>query len=380
MIQFNFVKNNLQGRFTLFSSVIIILCLLLAGCIKSPNGLEIHTQFIDLKEPWLEASPADVNIDSTALKNADTRASQKSSFLSLLVVRNGFLVHESYFNGNDKEQLNDIRSVTKSIVCALTGIALEEGYIHSIDETLGDYLSPQMAALNSETEQIKIRHLLTMTAGFQWDEMSGPSYNNWVRSNKTINYVLEQPLTDTPGSIFTYNSGTTHILGVLLQEAVKMPLPDFADKCLLSKIGISRRQWEILEDGHANGGAGLDLRPRDMAKFGQLYLQQGKNLQEQIIPASWIEKTTKPHFNRRSNYGALKNHSYGHLWWTFDTQANAGYFAWGWGGQHIFNVPSRNLVIVTTTDFRNLGPDGGSDVMMRFVLELILDYVLPGVN
>lgn len=367
-------------KYLLFIVVVLFFCLFNTSCDKSPTEPDEEPTVNELSKPWSVTNPSHVNIDSVALTNATLRASQKHSFLSLLVIRNGFLVHESYFNGNDRDQLNDVRSVTKSVLSALVGIALEEGFIMSLDETLGDYLTPQIATLDSNTRQITIRHLLTMTAGFEWNELTGTSYDDWINSGEPIDYVLRQPIVHTPGTQFTYNSGVAHILGVLLQEAVGMPLPEFADSFLFSKIGINHRQWEMLEDGHVNGAAGLDLRPRDMARFGQLYLQEGNADPEQVIPSAWIEETTNPFFTWRWDYGALRNYTYGYLWYYFDDNNNEGYLAWGWGGQYIYIVPSKDLIVITTTNYRNVNLDGGADYMMRFALDVIINYVLPGVH
>ncbi len=377
---FNNIKSIDYIQFLLFIIVVSFFCLFNTSCEKSPTKPDKEPTVNELSKPWTVAKPSDVNIDSVALTNATLRASQKHSFLSLIVIRNGFLVHESYFNGNNKDQLNDVRSVTKSVLSALVGIALEEGFIVSLDETLEDYLTPQIATLDSNTRQITIRHLLTMTAGFEWYELNGTSYHDWITSGETIDYVLRQPIVHTPGTQFTYNSGVAHILGVLLQEAVDMSLPKFADSYLFSKIGINHKQWEILEDGHVNGAAGLDLRPRDIARFGQLYLQKGNAEPEQVIPDTWIEETTEPYFSWRWDYGVLRNYTYGHLWYSFDDNNNEGYLAWGMGGQFIYIVPSKDLIVITTTDCPNTYQDGGNDFMMQFALDVIINDVLPGVH
>ena len=262
-------------RKRLFVQIILGLLLswVVAGCDFSPNGPEPTS--LDLTQPWILATPAEVGIDPDGLSKAVLEASEIPRFLSLLVVRDGRLVLEEYFHGNHADSLNDVRSVTKSVVSTLVGVALAEGFIGSLDETLGDYLHPQVGLLDPALQAISIHDLLTMTSGFQWNEIDGDSYATWIRSEDHIQHILSQPLVNNPGTNFTYNSAAVHLLGVLLQEAVEMSLPVFADQYLFSGIGIQRSRWEELTRGYVNGGASIDLRPRDLARLGQFYLQGG---------------------------------------------------------------------------------------------------------
>lgn len=154
-----------------------------------------------------------------------------------------------------------------------------------------------------------------MTGGFQWNEVGGDSYTIWIQSGVHLLHILNQPLVNSPGTDFTYNSAAVHLLGVLLQEAVEMPLSKFADQYLFYKLGIQRSRWEKLSQGYVNGGAGIDLRPRDLARLGQFYLQGGSSGGTQILPLNWVSEATRPHFEWRSSFGPLKRFTYGYLWW-----------------------------------------------------------------
>ena len=328
----------------------------LTSCSSSPTEPEDST--LDLNTPWVEASPEDAGINPEGLSKAIEKAEANPRFLSLLVVRDGKLVQESYFNGNRRDILNDVRSVTKSVVSTLVGIALKEGFIGNLDETVGDYLPAHFEISNAMINTITIRDLLTMTGGFQWDEWTSNSYSTWITSGDHVQHVLNLLLVTSPGNSFTYNSGAVHLLGVLLQEAVKMPLPDFADQYLFNKIGIQSKDWEDLSGGYVNGGSGIDLMPRDLARLGQLYLQNGKSGDQQILPEDWVAQATSPKFSWRFNYGALQNYTYGYLWWVVEGPETA-YLAWGFGGQFIYVVPSKALVVVATTNWRGVSQDGG---------------------
>jgi len=344
-----------------------------SGC-NTPSLTEPEPN-TDLTQPWPTATPAEVGIDENRLSQAVAKAEKIPSFLSLLVVKDGSLALESYFHRNQAESLNDVRSVTKSIVSTLVGIALKEGFIGSLDETLGDHLELEVFELDSVQKSISIRHLLTMTSGFQWDEWESDSYSTWIQSIDHILHVLQQPIINTPGAQFTYNSGAVHLLGALLQEAVGMPLPEFADRYLFSKIGISKRSWEALSNEFVNGGAGIDLRPRDLARLGQFYLQKGISNGEQILPVDWSEEATAPRFEWRFDFGALQNYTYGYLWWVHEGPETA-FFAWGYGGQFIYVVPRLNLVVVTTTNWSGFRSDNDRLALVSEALDIIINDVL----
>ena len=355
---------------------VLVAAALLGGC--DLFGDDSSSGRANLVEPWTVAAPSEVDVDAAGLQAAVDRAESIPRVLSLLVVRRGRLILEEYFHGNERETLNDVRSVTKSVVSTLTSLALEEGFIGSLDETLGDYLHPDIALLDSVRRGITIRHLLTMTSGFEWPEIGGNAYSLWMQSGNHVEYVVTRPIEHDPGTDFTYNSGAVHLLGVLLEEAVGIPLEQFADQKLFDRIGIERVAWEPLTGGYMNGGAGLDLRPRDMARIGQLYLQNGWSGNHQILPDGWVGEATRPKFDWRSSFGPLSELSYGYLWWTEDGQDEPLYLAWGYGGQFILVAPEKDLVVVTTTRWQSLSQEvGGANALEVQVLDIIMQNVMP---
>ena len=333
---------------------------------------------IDLTLPWGVATPAQVGGDEDDLDEAVTKARIIERCLSLLVVRYGRLVVEEYFHGNHRDSLNDVRSVTKSVVSSLVGVALDHGFIGSLDETLGDHLGDDPWPLDSARAAITIQDLLTMTSGFAWDESDGAgSYLDWIVADDKVGYLLGLPLENEPGTTFTYNSAAVHLLGVVLEKAAALPLPSFAEEYFLGPAGIGEARWEPFSDGYHNGGAGLDLAPRDLARLGQLYLQEGVSGSARILPSGWTQEATEPHFSWTFAYGPLNLSSYGYLWWTEAGQEEPAYFAWGYGGQFVYVVPDLDIVVVTTTEWRGLGSEGGPNVLTTAILEVIVNEVVP---
>ncbi|MGD2068619.1 MAG: serine hydrolase, partial [Gemmatimonadota bacterium] len=250
---------------------------------------------LDLTEPWTLVEPDDVGIDGPALEAAADEAGSIERLRSLLVVRNGKLAYERYWGGWTADTLADVRSVTKSVVSVLTGIALEDGDIASLDEPITTFLRSPDYPVRPEHAAITVRHLLTMTAGFDWEEDDTNIYADWIRSDDQVAFLLGRELEHTPGSTFVYNSATTHLLGVVLEEATGMDLEDYADLELFGPMGVERRVWEPVTRGQVNGGAGLDLTPRDMARFGQLLLQDGWSGARSLVPRPWIAEATRRH-------------------------------------------------------------------------------------
>ncbi|MDH3733100.1 MAG: beta-lactamase family protein [Gemmatimonadota bacterium] len=331
---------------------------------------------IELSAPWVEATPAQVGMNAAVVNAAVGAASAIPRFRSLLVVKDGRLVVEEYFGGRTRQSLHDVRSVTKSIVGTLAALAVEEGHISSLDDRIEDYLAPGVATLDIEQGLITVRHLLTMTSGFQWDESGGiGDYGLWIRSDDHIETLLDRPIVNPPGSGFVYNSAAVHLLGVLIEEAVGETLGAFANRALFAPLGIDDVQWEPLTRGYVNGGSGIDLTARDLARFGQLYLQEGVSGTTRLLPESWVGSATSPQFGWRSSYGALDRYTYGYLWWVSESETERAYLAWGYGGQFVYVVPSLNLVVVATTDWKLLSAEGGPASLEQSVLGVLIEGI-----
>lgn len=346
-------------------------CLALTGCAETLTAPP-RVGPVDLAQPWQTANAANLGVDDAGLGRAAERADALERVQSLLVVRQGRLVMERYDDGFGRGDRADVRSVTKSVVSLLTGIALDRGELPGLDATVGDLLPDRVAVVPEAQRGITLRHLLTMTGGWDWDESTAAGYNDWVSSGEHIGYLLARPLANEPGARFSYNSAAVHLLGVILEEAVG-PLPAYAQEHLFGPSGIGGAEWEPLGLGRVNGGSGIDLRPRDLARIGQLMVQEGRSGDRQVLSSGWVDAATTP-AAWRSTSGPLEL-SYGYLWWT--DEANDAYFAWGFGGQFIYVAPARDLVVVATTRWRPRAGDPFPENIAMDVLALIIEEIVP---
>src|SRR5438309_7700680 len=245
---------------------------LAAACHDAPTAPTAPVR-VDLSRGWVRASPGEVGMSAPGLLGAAGDASGIPRFRSLLVARHGRLVAEYYFGGADSTTLFDVRSVTKSIVCALTGIALRDGVLPGVAAPIARYLAPPHT-LDAADSAVTVQNLLTMTTGYQWAEETGPDYSLWIAADDHVQYLLDRAHAAPPGATFTYNSAAAHTLGVVLQDAAATPLPRYATDHLFGSLGVDTVAWEALDRGTVNGGSGIALRARDLLKFGQLFLQR----------------------------------------------------------------------------------------------------------
>lgn len=334
---------------------------------------------VDLTTEWETADAASLGMDPVMLSAALDHGGTLPRLLSVVVVRRGKIAAERYYNGNHVDSLNDVRSVTKSVVSTIAGIVAHEGELHE-DSTVGSRLSAWVPNLDAAHRAITIADLLTMSAGFQWDESTTTGYNAWVTSSDPIAYVLEKPLTNQHGTTFTYNSGAVHVLSVLVEKYAGQRIDQIAAEKLWPRLGIQRVRWEVFpQDGRPNGGAGLDLRPRDMAKLGWLWLEEGRASDGPVIDESWVERGTRPAFSWWQAGTLLNEQSYGWLWWLYRKDGRTAFFAWGYGGQFIWVDRSLDLVVVVTNNWRNVPPADATEGA-RAGMDLIINHVIPAIR
>ncbi len=313
-------------------------------------------------------------MDSAALEGAASAAAAIPRFRSLLVARHGRIVLERYFGGADAATLFDVRSVTKTVVGMLTGLAVADGALPGIGARLGDYLGPP-DTLDAGDSAVTVHELLTMTSGYEWHELDGgPDFDLWIAAHDHVQYLLDRRQYGPPGP-FEYNSAAVHVLGVLLENAEAEPLANYADQALFAPTGISSARWEKLEFGTVNGAAGLSLSTRDMLRIGQLLLQEGRSGDRNVLPSAWVRAMTSPRFSWREVVGPQAGVSYGYLLWVADGAPHPAYFAWGYGGQFIYVVPSLDLVVVTTTEWRDFASEEEANALGSSVLEVIVGQV-----
>jgi CubicO group peptidase (beta-lactamase class C family) len=305
-------------------------------------------------------------IDRGALCRMADRLAASSNVHSVLVARGGKLVFERYFKGSDEingrrvesvtfdaATLHNIKSVSKSVASLALGIAIDRGLIRSVDEPIFGFF-PELSDLRSpEKDRLRLAHALTMTMGLKWVEAVPDNEGNNDEQRMHMapdpcRYVLSLPATAPPGQEFFYNTGALTLVSAIVRKATGRPLDEFARAVLFEPLGIAGFDW-IRVKGDADAGGGLRLRPRDMAKIGQLVLAGGRWNDRQVVSKAWIDASTTPRTEASSNY------SYGYLWYLGRSPFNGREVHWpaglGRGGQSIRIVPELDLVVVVTAGY-----------------------------
>ena len=264
---------------------------------------------------------------------------------SLLISHQGQLVVEDYFNGWQGRRPANMKSASKSVISALIGIAIDEGYIESVTVPIVEYF-PNHLSLQSSPEKLNItvEDLLTMQSGLK--TTSNRNYGKWVLSDNWVEFALNQPLVAEPGEEMLYSTGSSHLLSAILTKAAGIDSKSFAQQYLASPLGFSMSYWSQDPQGIYFGGNNLEMTARQMLAFGELYLNGGQAEGRQIIPRQWIESSYQPHAESPRGQGRY----YGYGWWLRDLAGLQVPVAWGYGGQLIFVIKELDLVVVATSD------------------------------
>jgi CubicO group peptidase (beta-lactamase class C family) len=336
-----------------------------------PLFYETNSTYTDkvVRNDWPLSTPQAEGMSETQLEIAAGYMQNNRDARSLLVVRNGKLVFERYFHGATLQSSNNIHSASKSILSAAVGIALEQKKLKSLDQELGDLLPAYLGGgLHGAKSQITLRHLLTMRSGIDWVEDS----TEWSIgvSKDWVGAILSLPQKHSPGKVFNYSTGDSHLLSAVLTQNTGMSTCEFVHKNLFDPLGITAEHWGRDPQKVYSGGYNLYLTPREMAKFGQLFLQNGEWNGKQIVPKAWVRESMRI----QTFDGTERKYGYGYNWWRQNVTAGEVpvAYAWGHGGQYIWVVKKYNLVVVVTANtFLK-----GEDLNLQPALE---DFVLPAV-
>jgi CubicO group peptidase (beta-lactamase class C family) len=300
------------------------------------------------------AAPRPVALDDARLDAVYARADELPRLRSLLVFQRDTLRRERYFNGARAEQPANIKSASKSVISALVGIALARGHLRDVRQPLSELLPAQTRGLDTAYSAITVEDLLTMRAGIQ--STSFDKYGAFVSSRNWVRHVLTRPVVAPRGEAgpMIYSTGSTHLLSAVLTRATKQSTWSFARRSL-APIGIRLRSWTTDPQGVYFGGNEMRMTPREMLAFGRLYLNGGRAPDgTQLLPRAWVDSSWVP----RTTSGWSGN-AYGYGWWIREAHGHPVYFAWGYGGQFIFVVPSSSMVVVATSDPAAERRDGG---------------------
>lgn len=314
------------------------------------------------------ASDTVSTVSSESLQESLVSLSEVAPLSSIVIQHRGEIVASHYFGSMRAGRFHNVKSVSKSILSILTGIAIDQGYLEGTDQQIGEFF-PDWFERNPdpEKEAITIRNLLTMRSGL--GSTSGRNYGAWVLSRNWVHHALNRPLSGRPGIDRIYSTGNTHLLGVIIARASGKSLRAFADQYLFGPMEIQPGGWDRDPQGNYMGGNNLALKPEDMIKIGQLMMNVGAWNGKQLISSEWVIESVQPYTGRDGRM------NYGYLW--FRRKA-AGYdvvHAWGNGGQFIKIVPALELVIAITSwegggasrsDRFNLYEQLDSEIISRF--------------
>ena len=323
----------------LFLAVAFALLVLAGGCRETPAAERAASA------RGARATPGPVVVDEARLDAVYTRADSLSRLRSLLVFHADTLRRERYFHGARAEQPANIESASKSVISALVGIALARGHLRDVRQPLSELLPAETRGLDTAHRAITVEDLLTMRSGLQ--STSFDQYGAFVSSRNWVRHALTRPVVAPRGEAgpMIYGTGSTHILSAVLTRATKQSTWAFG-RGALAPLGIRLRSWTTDPQGVYFGGNEMRMTPRDMLAFGRLYLDGGRAPDgSQLLPRAWIDSSWVP----RTTSGWSGN-AYGYGWWIRQAHGHPVYFAWGYGGQFIFVVPSASMVVVATSD------------------------------
>ncbi len=341
----------------LSTSVILILSSVLissslVGCGPSAADLEA-VNYTPLPEgDWKLSAPEEQGLDPTLLDKLYYEAAELETLYSLLVIKNGYLIAEDYFNKGSIDQKDRLQSVTKSYTSALVGIALEQGCLSSVDQKMLDFF-PKVAGkiTDPRKEQITIRNLLEMRAGYPWEESDQALWDGLL-SGHYPPLIEGFPLVSDPGTRFYYSNLSSNWLGIIVDRACGMNLKAYAEEYLFSPLDVKAGEWGQDAEGHSNGCGDLHLTAHDAAKFGLLYLNDGVYKGNQIVPADWVHDSLQTYSVNEAfvkKVGHFRDIGYGYHWWSANAGEHHVNFAWGHGGQLIVLVDEFDMVVVTTS-------------------------------
>ncbi len=383
------------------------LCRAMAVALLSANGCASTAGYrLSAAEPassTIQTTRAvEPNIETLDALAAEIRNGQFGNTHALLVAHRGMLKYEAYFTGDDRifgegtergwedgwirgvtfgpERLHDARSITKTVVATLVGIAIDEGYIPSAETSLVELLPRYQQLLEGRKRELRLKHLLSMTPGLEWSEANpNDDEGRMYASPDAVAFVLQRKLVAEPGKVFEYGGGTTHLLGAILEARTGKPIEDYAREKLFGPLGIERFEWRGDIGGMPAAASGLRLLPRDFIKLGLLFENEGRWEGKQIVSSQWLRQAMQPQAEAPLAPGApvwAIRGGYGFQMWYDEYRTRLGPIqistAVGLGGQRIFVVPKQDLVVVILSGhYRKPGTTWTPEQLFHRVVEAL---------
>lgn len=323
---------------------------------------------------WLNSTPEEQGMDAMKLDEMlEFIEKNELQYDSIVIIRNGYIVFESYPGTRyDVNERHILYSVTKSVTSVLVGAAIKLGYIENVNQPILDFFPNRtIDNLDDDKRNITIENLLLMNSGVQWDEWStdyGTS-NNSVQlmhsSGDAVQYFLDLPMAYSPGEVWVYNSGGSHMLGVIIRQATGMTVLQFANQYLFSPLNITDVWWSVDFQGNYYCGGGLYLTPRDLAKIGYLFLNNGTWDEQEIVTQNWVEESTRTVLYHYEYVG------YGYQWWTLPTLDI--YNAAGLEGQNLYIDNNHELIVAITASHSRYESHPNDQILYEYILASIVD-------
>ncbi len=347
---------------------------MLMSTICYDQSIYTYTQPKEGDDGWKTNDLQSQKIDTTRIyKLFNQILNQKNKLHSVLLVKNDQLIIEEYFNTASADQPHDLRSTTKSIRSILMGIAIDKGFITSVEDPISKYLKSPIPTKNIDArkEKITIKHLLTMSSGFDcndWDKKSKGQEDKVSRKKNWLQYTLDLPMINEPGTVSNYCSMGAILIAEIISQASGMTIDKFADQYLFHHLGISNVHWGHTSDKEIiPSGKRLYMTSRDMAKIGQLILNEGTWNEKQIVSQKWIEESTTPKTK-------ITGIDYGYFWWNIPFSVKEKIMtsktATGNGGQYIMIFPTLDMFVVFTGGAYNSQDD-------KLPFAILKDIFLP---
>lgn len=379
------MRRRVQGRAE-SAAYVFFVALLLTSCSRgdSPQAEPSPTS-----TATRQVTDSSAMVSTAVKKHLATSGSRLKDLQAVVVVHDDKTVFENYY-GTTAREYHDIRSVTKSVMSTLIGIAIADGAISGVKATLAELLPDYRAVMTPAVARTTLGQVLSMTAGLpdNWDGQAG---DRWVFANDPVKAILATPV-QPAGESFAYSDTGPHLLGAILEQATGTPLLDYARKKLLDRLGIDTRPaaqpeltakgavsylhsdfaWPVDSAGLNLGAGRMKLRPRDMANLGSLLLDRGRWHGRQLVTDAWVTTATSQHASVVGLGGA--DVGYGYMWWVGQVDGNPAFLAWGFGGQVIRVVPNLRLVIVVSTNLPRPDSEGAG---VENVLLLTDDVIAP---
>ena len=380
----------------------ISLFVLLFSVTSASGADSVSNPPIERDDGWQLGTLADAGFDLDIMKDLDRKLenNQFTNVHMVVIEQGGKLVYEKYLSGTDQnwgtpigrrkfdhDSLHDLRSISKSVTALLLGIALGDDFAATLNKPVTDFFPEYADRFEAGAEKITVEQVLTMTSGWEWNEMDVP-YSNTENDEIQLYYtsdpirrVLSKPMRTEPGKAWYYSGGDTMVVGALVEKISGKPFLEFAHEVLFEPLGIAPKfvewrglgfwsEWRTLP----SAASGLRLRTRDLAKIGHLMLNQGRWQDRQIVPAGWVEASMQRHteqtYDKWSSDGV---YGYGYQWWHGQFKTNAGDFTSitgvGYGSQRLFVIPEKDLAVTVFAGNYGSGPWRISTLVMLKIIE-----------